>query len=222
MFVTVLTKSNFIEKVNVKLGRQPNEITNHYRSMQAFYSRLDKNLHRGTTLFIGDSHIQGLAVSSVTQYAVNFGIGGDTTAGVIQRLPKYTSLHLASSIVLSIGFNDLQRRSNQAIVDNIRTILDFIPADTNTVLCAIHLVDGNALGNHSLNPRIKQINTMLKKISQEYPNVAFLNISNFLSSNGELAAKYHEGDGIHLNREGYEIWIHHLMRALPKKTDALN
>ena len=56
-------------------------------------------------MFLGDSHVQGLAVSSITPNAVNLGIGGNTTVGLIQRLQNLKSLQLARTVVIAIGYN---------------------------------------------------------------------------------------------------------------------
>src|SRR5262245_21550491 len=60
-----------------------------YQQIQAFQIKVDGNVPDGSVLFFGDSLVQGLCVVAVTPNAVNFGIGGDTTAGLLDRLPHY-------------------------------------------------------------------------------------------------------------------------------------
>lgn len=69
-----------------------------YRQMTSFQSRIDQNSPPRAIYFIGDSQIQGLAVSAVTPLAINYGIGNDTTAGVIKRIPLYNSLNTAKAV----------------------------------------------------------------------------------------------------------------------------
>ena len=105
----------------------------HYDQMLAFHLRQDQNLPEGLVYFIGDSHIQGLATQSVSRRSVNYGIGSDTTAGVLKRLSKYQSLKNAKAVVLGIGFNDLKERDNIQIISNIKKILDEIPNNICTI-----------------------------------------------------------------------------------------
>jgi lysophospholipase L1-like esterase len=214
LLVTMLVKYGLVHINKMKLGVESGEFTNHYRTMIAFHTRIDNNLQDGAVLFIGDSHIQGLAVSSIISNAVNYGIGNDTTLGVIQRLPIYKSLNSAKSVVLAIGFNDLSLRSNSEIADNVRMILNYIPTTTNIVLCAVMPIDDNIWDDKSLNIRIIQLNSMLEGISSELNNVSFLNINDYITIDSKLGPKYHIGDGVHLSKEGYDIWIHHLKRFL--------
>jgi len=215
ILVAVLIKPDFISQVNRQLGAQPPEITKHFRSMVAFHSRIDKNLPPKSILFIGDSHIQGLAVSAISPNAVNYGIGKDTTVGVMQRLHYYKSIPASKSVVLAIGFNDLKRRENENILQNIEKILDYFPAKIDIILCAIHPVGENK--HAAYNERIKDLNKSLKKISMQYNNVTYLNSFNSALSSGKyLLPKYHLPDGIHLSKEGYSVWIAKLANTLSK------
>jgi lysophospholipase L1-like esterase len=215
----VLIKSNFISKIEIKLGLLPEEITNYYHTMVAFHHRVDKNLPDGSVLFIGDSHIQGLAVSAISPHSVNYGIGRDTTVGVINRLPYYGSLSSAKAVVLSIGFNDLRYRENSEIADNIDRILQYFSPTTTVVLCAIIPIDEVVLNDKSYNQRIINLNDLIREKGREYSNVIFLNIRNSLISESNLLPKFHIGDGIHLNKEGYDIWIYKLVIALNHNMD---
>src|SRR6188508_121715 len=55
-------------------------------NMVAAQSRLDATLSPGAAIFLGDSGIQSLDASAVARRAVNYGIGGDTIAGVRLRV----------------------------------------------------------------------------------------------------------------------------------------
>ena len=89
-----------------------------------------------TIVFIGDSIIQGLYVSAVTENGVNFGISGDTTAGVLERIDKYTILNKARAVVIAIGINDIPRRNNKKIIENL---LLFVKVVKNVVIVFINI-----------------------------------------------------------------------------------
>ena len=59
---------------------------------------MDGLIPEGATIFIGDSITQGLATSAVSNQSVNYGIGSDTTLGVLKRLPYYNSMNSAKAV----------------------------------------------------------------------------------------------------------------------------
>jgi hypothetical protein len=100
--IFILLKSDFIPKVQAKLGfeKSTQELTPHFKRMLTYHKRMDGNIPSGAVIFIGDSITQGLAVSAVYPKSVNYGIGSDTTIGVIKRLSDYKSLSRARAIVI--------------------------------------------------------------------------------------------------------------------------
>jgi len=195
---------------------QEKELTTHYHTMVHFHQRIDRNLDHNRIIFIGDSLIQGLAVSAITESGVNFGIGNDTTKGVLQRLSKYDSINWANAIVLSIGLNDFKYRKIDQAIENYRTILDGISSTKPIIISAILPVD-ESVQPHFNNTAIKVFNHQLAEITKEYSNVSYLDVGRHLSTAGGLLKKYHIGDGIHLNQAGNRLWIEQLKKCLNKK-----
>ncbi|MCP4485189.1 MAG: hypothetical protein GY823_11605 [Flavobacteriaceae bacterium] len=210
----ILVKSDFIERVETKFNLNNNEITHFYYQMITYQSRVDKNLPANSILFIGDSLTQGLAVSAVTPKGVNYGIGKDTSLGVLNRLTIYNSLDTAEAVVLAIGHNDFKYRSVEETIDNIHKILKYIPKNIKVVLCAVHPIDSNIHNFYVNNHKIKQLNKRIESLSKQYTNVIFLNMEKSLSHNGSLLPKYHIGDGVHLSKKGYDLWIQQLKIAI--------
>ncbi len=66
-----------------------------------------------SVVFVGDSLTQSLYVDAVARPSVNYGIGGDTTVGVLGRLPEYRSILCASAVVMAIGVVYMKFRDNQ-------------------------------------------------------------------------------------------------------------
>ena len=172
VLLIVLVKSDFINKVLMKLDIQQSEISRHYQIMTSFHQRIDKNTASESIIFIGDSHIQGLAVSAVAANAVNYGIGGDTSFGVMARLRVYKSLSSSKAVILAIGFNDFKYRSNAAIIDNVEQILTQLPNRTAVILCAISPV--GKIKHAQYNQRISELNNSFKSLSLGFSNVSFL------------------------------------------------
>ena len=211
VFVGVaVVKTDIVARFQAKLGYEvvKDELTSHFYTMLAFHRRIDKNLPAKSVLFIGDSITQGLAVSAVYPQSVNFGIGQDTTFGVVTRLPIYTSIPRSKLVVVAVGVNDLMRRQNDEIIENYRKIISLIPANVPILFSAIFPVDEVASELKGVNARINKINIRLGQLCSDNPRLYFINSSEFfVDANGGLAQDFHIGDGIHLNSIANGIWI---------------
>lgn len=191
------------------------ELSEHYYRMRAYHQRIDPLVPEGATLFIGDSLTQGLATSAVSASSVNYGIGADTTFGVLQRLPKYTSILSAKAIVMAIGVNDLVWRPLPEIVENYRQILLLLPKTAHIVVSAVLPVDENRPFVAYSNQKIFELNAHLKVLSAYHANAIYIDAGQSLMDElGNLKDEYHRGDGVHLSEAGYRIWIARLKQGL--------
>jgi lysophospholipase L1-like esterase len=219
LLAIVLLKSDFIERVERKLGVASPEITEHFHRMLRFHRRMDGNVPEGAVLFIGDSITQGLCVSAVSSPSVNYGIGNDTTVGVLQRLSDYSSIEKASAVVLAIGINDMKRRSNDEILDNYRAIIERIPNTTPVVFSAALPLDEESKDERQgrNQNRIRPLNSSIEHLANAKNNVFFVDAGPLLVDKfGNLANDYYDGDGLHLNSKGNAIWIDVLRVGIQK------
>lgn len=223
LLTVVLFKSDFIDRLQTNLGKQQTElspeITQHFYRMLSYHKRMDNNVPNKSVVFIGDSIMQGLYVSAVAYPSVNYGIGSDTTLGVLRRLPEYRSIDRASTVVLAIGINDMQRRSNKEILKNYRSIIERISENTPIVISAILPIDEKSRqewqGRNQ--DRIKTLNSSLKYIANTDSRIVFVDAGPLLvDASGNLADQYHDGDGVHLNSQGNAIWINVLQDGVQK------
>jgi lysophospholipase L1-like esterase len=215
VLVVILVKSNFLGLVALKFNQLPEELSPNYYSLLSFQKRVDAQLSENSVIFIGDSLIQGLAVSEIVPHSVNFGIGADTTLGVLTRLESYQSLAKAKNIFLTIGLNDLKRRNNTEIINNYRKILTVLPKDRPVTIGAILPVDERVSSVGSRNKRIKALNLMLEKLTHQFKNIQFISINLLLlDETGNLKERFHIGDGLHLNKAGYGVWVNQLKKYL--------
>ena len=114
VLIGLIVKFDAVQRMAQKFDLIESRHAWHYRQMLGFHRHIDACVPKGAVLFIGDSFIQSMCVAAITEKAVNFGIGGDTTEGVLKRLPRYTSIKRARAIVLAIGYNDLHELDNDA------------------------------------------------------------------------------------------------------------
>jgi lysophospholipase L1-like esterase len=173
-----------------------------------------KELHG--SILLGDSMIAYLPLSEYKfgQSLLNFGIPGDTTTGVLNRLSQVIDLK-PLKVWIHIGSNDLvlSDLSKIEIAENILKIRDMLIEKIEHVKVYIISITP-VLRNHSIsnmryiewraNDEIKEINQMLQNhlMKGEYINVFDLLIDSY----GNLNIDYTK-DGIHLNGEGYKVFI---------------
>lgn len=219
LLVLALAKSDVLSRLERRLGLRPApEITDHFGRMVSYHTRMDGNVPAGAVVFIGASHTQGLATDAVAMPSVNYGIGGDTTAGVLIRLPRYRSLDRAAAVVLSLGMNDLTRRGTDDIVANYQHILRALPPGLPIVVTALFPVDAESMTDplsSVSNTRIAGVNRALERLCATDPRCVFVDVGPRLTDKaGDLSKANHVGDGVHLSDEGYRIWIEALRSAL--------
>jgi len=193
-----------------------NEAFMHYQHMIGTHARMDGNVPKGAVVFIGDSITQGLCLSAIVPNSVNYGIGGDTTVGVLQRLKIYGSLQKAGAVVVAIGVNDLKYDiTNEEILRNYANILAQMPAHIPIILSAIFPIDEEVRTLWpGWNQRILALNTGLKALASSSKKYFFTDAGRLLvDSKGNLSDKYHD-DGIHLNAKGNAVWIIELQKTL--------
>ena len=213
LLLTALATSDFLPRVAQKLGlRNAADFRN-----RSFYSRTldcqaraDANVPDHAAVFIGDSTIQGLCVSAVAANAVNYGIAGDTTRGVLSRLPAYPSLGRARAIVIAAGVNDLGGLPAWKIVRNWTAIADDLPAHVPVFFAAILPVDERRQSCWTGRNRdlIRPLNEQLAAQLATRPNRYFVDPSTRLQdATGNLSPDFHVGDGLHLNAAGNAVLI---------------
>ncbi len=192
------------------------ELTQHYDDMLSYHLRMDENIPDGGVIFIGDSLIQSMYVAAIAHPAVNYGIGNDTTVGVLARLPRYTSLQRASTIVIAIGINDLKWRSNEAIIANYERITQLLPGSVPIVFSAILPVDEKARTTLvGRNTRKDTLNMYVRHLCARLQHCVFVDAGLTLSDHSaNLSAQFHVGDGIHLNTQGNALWASYLRQGV--------
>ncbi|HDP35802.1 MAG TPA: hypothetical protein ENN29_11915, partial [Candidatus Hydrogenedentes bacterium] len=182
------------------------ELTEHFRRMTTYHGRMDGNVPEGAVLFIGDSITQGLCVAAVSARGVNYGIGSDTTAGVLERLPLYRSMERAAAVVLAIGVNDLRRRDDEAILENFAAIISYCAKRAPLVVSAVLPLDEQVKTvDENRNERIAALNEKIAALCERNERCIFVDASPLLrDASNNLSPEYHVGDGVHPNTAGYD------------------
>ncbi len=216
LLAVVLWKSDFIDKVQLKLGISSSDTLSFYEQTTLYHQRMDSSIPDGAVIFVGDSITQALATSAVAAATVNFGIGTDTTLGVVERLPLYQSIERSTAVVLAIGVNDIyQQVDTLETRANYKNILDSMPADISVIAASVLPIGPVAENEHFTNADITALNKDIKALANEYSHVVYLDVSEKLrDETGFLPPEFHIGDGVHLSQSGYRILINSLRESL--------
>ncbi len=156
-------------------------------------------------VMLGDSITERGLWSELTNRCdiINRGISGDTTLGLLNRLDSLNS-SLTTAFIM-IGANDiLKDRDVRYIFKNYKKILEILKEKKLNIYIESTLFVGK--GAPSIyNKKIKQLNSLL--INYAHQNkIGYIDLNKKLSPTGYLNSKY-SLDGLHLNANGYFIWL---------------
>lgn len=137
------------------------------------------------------------------------GIGGDCTAGVLERIDEILEPPPAK-IFIELGLSDLARGySQQEIIENYEKILMECRAKSPSVELFIQSVlpvrNGIASSRPFTNKDIVDLNEALKKMSKKMSCNYVDLYPHFVNQYGELDSAY-TNDGVHITAEGYSVW----------------
>ena len=166
-------------------------------------------------LFVGDSITDGWRNAGQPLWdqhwapykAANFGIGGDTTQGVLWRMQNgELDGYKAKLIVMMLGTNNINRNPNDEIVDGNRLIIEeYRKRQPQAKVLLLGIFPRAQQASDPYRASIKDINSKLAKLADN-KNVFFMDIGEkFLTADGTLTQEIMP-DGLHPNFRGYRIW----------------
>jgi len=186
-----------------------------------YYDRLMTHCPDGTILIIGDSIIQDMVASKISQFAQTFGVGGESLRRCINRIDRGGLIHRAGAVVFASGINELSNftayapYSSEVLTDNIAYMHSGIAAQATGkwVVCDILPVDETLLvstvsSNYTdMNSKIDAANTKVRNAwASSAAQVQFVSVkTQLLDGTGNLADINHI-DGMHLSTNGHDIY----------------
>ena len=175
------------------------------------------------SILLGDSMMAyfPLSTADMGREVLNFGIPGDTTEGVLNRLKQVIDLK-PSTVWIHIGSNDLvlSELSKAEIAGNILGIRDILvhtlPGVNVYVISITPVLRDHPISNMRYiewrtNDDIREINQM---VQEQLMKNEYINISDLLADDTGSLKHMYTVDGIHLNGEGYQVMIHELIKTI--------
>jgi lysophospholipase L1-like esterase len=200
----LLTKDSFL--VDLQLFYDYKMITK--KNEHYFSKKRNDILMPYLIIFVGNSITEGCNWAELfsNPRIINRGVGGDTTKGVLTRLPEILNSK-PSKIFLNIGTNDLGMNMRlEHIIQNYEAILDLIQTSSPTTKVYVQSVLPTNNHPERNNDSIIALNSQIKELT-EIKSIKYINLyDSYLDTNGNLKIEF-TYDGLHLKREGgYEIW----------------
>lgn len=202
-----------VEWVN-NLGRKPEDpayLTLNYR-MRKMYFSLTAGSKKNPVVFFGDSITFGTDWQKLFPEvpAVNRGISGDTTLGLLERQSEVIALR-PRQVFLMIGTNDLCfNRPIEKVVENYDRILkrfrSELPA-TQVFVQSILPFNDQMYPSNGLrkNSNIRELNQAIRQLAKKHDYVYLDLTAAFTGPDGSLLPQY-TYDGLHLNESAYLVW----------------
>lgn len=166
-------------------------------------------IQAGDIVFLGNSLTAQCDWAALFQnpQIKNRGIPGESTDGILKRLPRITD-PVPSKIFLMIGVNDLLFHSPERVVENYEKIVSQIlqksPA-TQLYLYSILPVNSKVRNIPIKNEDIRFINKKIHQLAQDKQLIYIDLHPKFSDENGALFESF-TSDGIHLNGTAYLLW----------------
>jgi lysophospholipase L1-like esterase len=174
-------------------------------------------------VFLGDSLTEGFKLDeyfpglpSVNRGIVADHIGVQGKPGLIQRLDVSVFDCNPSIVVLMIGVNDIGDDDHDidTMVAGYSRLIEKVQSHDSGIEVIVQSCLPAGRKYARLNPTIEEFNTRIKKIADEY-GCAYVDLYPlFTDEKGELKDELTR-EGLHLKKEGYDIWAAELRKYLP-------
>ncbi|WP_189016576.1 GDSL-type esterase/lipase family protein [Paenarthrobacter histidinolovorans] len=160
----------------------------------------------GRIVFLGDSISEGGLWEEwfPTVEVLNRGIGGETSAQVLDRLD--TAINEPRAVFLLIGTNDLTRGLTIDVIErNVRSILQCIRQRSPECTVFVQSVMPRTAARKE---ELQELNQRLLELCRAAtPSTRFIDLWPVLAtSEGTLNPHFSE-DNLHLNGDGYRAWV---------------
>lgn len=181
--------------------------SDYYFTKKSIFDQSDaKNVSK---IFIGDSITDYGEFQEYfpNEVVLNRGIRNDVSKGVLNRIQEVVNRN-PKEAYLMIGVNDIRySKGSKNFEKHITAIVkSFEGENSKLIIQSILPVNNELFGNEVSNKKVIQFNEVLQRIAEE-TGIEYIDLhSSFVDKNGQLDEKF-TIDGIHLNGEGYKIWV---------------
>ena len=166
---------------------------------------------QGAVVFLGDSITQGWGDSMGGNFkelkVANRGISGDTTRGMLIRLPGDVLQLKPRGVVMLMGTNDLEEKATpETIAANIELILNELAKANPQLPIVICEIFPSSASKSRQADKIKKANELIYNLARDRKNVTVLDTWNLFADPQGDAKPSEFPDVLHPNELGYAKW----------------
>lgn len=180
-------------------------------------------LNEKRVVFMGDSIVAGWELNTINFFEnnkiINRGINGQTTSQMLIRFRTDVIELKPETVVILAGTNDIAGNTGptslKTILENIKSMNKLAKANNiKTVLCSI-LPANDYPWRRGMKPaeKIEILNTMIYQYAKEN-NIEYLDYHSAMVNEQKGLQSIYSNDGVHPNKEGYEIMKSILQTAI--------
>ncbi len=176
----------------------------------SLFLKEDPALHLGATVFAGSSSFrlwEGMEVAFPEIKVLNRGFGGSHFSDLIFFCEDLVLKYQPSHLLIYEGDNDLAAgKSPKEVIRDARTLVKRIRKRFPDLPIAF-VCPKPSPARWVLKSQYEAFNRSLKEFTDRKSNLDFLDVWHPALKNGEPDPSLFIEDGLHLNTQGYEIWI---------------
>ncbi|MHB1058513.1 MAG: SGNH/GDSL hydrolase family protein [Rhodanobacter sp.] len=166
---------------------------------------------RGAVLFIGSSSIRfwkTLAADFPGVRTINRGFGGSEIDDATFFADRIVAPYRPRAIVMYAGDNDLADGDGPAQVrDDFAAFVRKVRSYDPGVPIAFIAIKPS-VARKALLPKIREANALVRDYAAAQKGVTYLDVfTPMLGKDGQPQPQWFIGDGLHMNRQGYALWI---------------
>lgn len=163
-----------------------------------------ENNRLGQVVFLGDSITENFDLAAYGILAINRGISGDVTEGVLDRIDEVLELE-PSKVFLLIGTNDLgyEYLSADEVIGNIEKIITSLKGIPLLIQSVYPIIENMPFTDAYSNEIVRVVNEGIKSLCDKY-GLTYIDIAKLLLDEGKLNADFTE-DGVHINGKAYKL-----------------
>lgn len=172
----------------------------------------------GSVLFIGSSSIRmwKLAESFPELKVINQGFGGSETSDVLHFASQVIDPFASKTVVIYVGDNDIARgKAPEQVAADVERLFARVRQHRPGVKM-IYLAIKPSISRWQYAPQMAHANQLIAKLAEQRSDVVMVDVwTPMLGEDGKPRPELFIEDGLHLNAEGYRLWVELLSPQLP-------
>lgn len=180
----------------------------HWHLRNRLFNEEAAQIQPGGYVFLGNSLTEQFDLSGYFPGlpVINRGISGDHIDGLLKRIDTSVLLLQPSRLFIMIGINDIgDGKSNDYILGLYTRLIRVLTEECRAVIYIQSLLPTGPQISQCPPQQIKQLNDSLNKLAAD-DGLIYVDLYPHFIKKAPWMDPALTGDGLHLNRAGYELW----------------